>query len=547
MDLNNPEVYEFFKAKFADRTWRLQNLYWIKDKVGKRVKFVPNEAQLTFQQTQHNRNIILKARQMGFTTYACINGLDDVLFNPYRARGIIADTLTNAEQIFTNKIKFAYDNLPEIIRLARPANTDRAGELRFNNDSSISVSTSFRGGTLSGGLHVSEMGKIARHSPGKAVEIVTGAFNAVPMDGEVNVESTAEGMEGIFYEMCMDAIARERKGVPLSPLDFKFHFYPWFQTKEYRLDPVNVEIPHKIADYFTYLETAHGIKLDEHQRAWYAKKAEEQKGAMKQEYPSYPEEAFMSSGRPVFEVEQVAANIKRAKEIKFQVGDIIKGVFTPNDRGAYKLFKTPKEGRRYAVGADVAEGIESGDHSTMTVLDKNLEQVMSFFGHLHPDRFGAEMVKTGRLFNDALLAPEVNNHGLTTLTHITNANYPFLYMRQVMDERTGHDTPKAGWHTNVKTKTLMLDYFIAAYRDGSIKINDVELLQEMLTLSVNADGSVNLNGKDRVVSVCIALQAIKQVTEVNLEAYDSTRTNKSYNTMKEFLQHSEDDGESFFD
>lgn len=546
MDINDPQVYEFLKEKFADKSWRLSHLYFIKDKNGKKIRFVPNAVQMTYATTRHNRNIILKARQQGFTTFACIDALDDVLFNPYFDAGIIADTKDNAEKIFTNKVKFAYDELPEIIRNARPANTDRAGELRFNNNSSISVSTSFRGGTLRR-LHVSEMGKIAAKYPMKAREIITGAFEAVPLDGQIDVESTAEGMEGEFYEMCEIATAFQNKGSTHTQLDFKMHFYPWYGSSEYRIDPENVEVPHKLQDYFKYLETQQKITLDDNQRAWYVKKEAQQKGDMKREYPSYPEEAFMSAGRPVFDVEQVAANIKRAKEEVFKIGDIINGVFTEDARGAYKLFTKPKKDRRYAIGADVAEGIEGGDFSTMTALNKDLEQVMSYHGHLHPDKFGSEMIKAGRMFSNALLAPEVNNHGLTTLTHITNANYPFLYMRQVLDERTNDYTPKAGWQTNVKTKTLMLDEFVAAYRDGLVKVNDVELLQEMIKLSYNTDGSVNLNGKDRVVSICVALQATKQVSEVNLAAYDTTGNKKSYNTMKEYLQHSEDNDESYFE
>jgi hypothetical protein len=531
------EAYLELKRLLSDKGWRLSHLYFIKDKHGRVVKFKPNPTQLQYRANQHNRNVILKARQLGFTTDACIDALDDCLFSPHFDAGIIADTLDNARAIFTDKVKFAYDHLPELLRQARPAATDREGELKFNNGSSISVSTSFRGGTLRR-LHISEFGKISVKYPQKAREIITGAFEAVPLDGRIDVESTAEGMLGEFYELCQKAMRLQTH----SSLDFKFHFFPWYQTQEYRLE-IAVEIPPRLIEYFEYLAAGHGIALDPAQKAWYVKKESDLKGDMKREYPSYPEEAFLSSGRPVFNVEQVAADIKRAQAVSFRRGDLIKGVFVDDPQGPYKLFKPPQ--KRIAIGADVAEGIEGGDFSTMCGLDKSFEQVMSYFGHTHPDLFGAELVKAGKYYQDALLAPEVNNHGLTTLTHIINQNYPFIYMRQVLDERSSEYTAKAGWQTSVKTKTLMLDEFIAAYRDGSLKLNDAELLQEMLSLSINADGSVNLNGKDRVVAACIALQALKQVSEVNLDAYDTVNTKRVYTKLSDYLQ-ARDEDESYF-
>jgi hypothetical protein len=542
VETSEQEAYEELKKFLSDKSWRLSHLYYIKDKQGRVVKFKPNQTQLQYRAHQHNRNIILKARQLGFTTDACIDALDDCLFNPHFNAGIIADTLDNAKSIFSEKVKFAYDHLPEMLKQARPAATDREGELKFNNGSSVSVSTSFRGGTLRR-LHISEFGKICAKYPQKAREIITGAFEAVPLDGRIDVESTAEGMEGEFYELCQKAMAHARE---LTPLDFKFHFFPWHENQDYQLEAV-VEIAPKLSEYFDYLEREQGIKTTQQQRAWYALKQEQLKGDMKREYPSYPQEAFLSSGRPVFEVEQVAADLKRAQGIEVRRGDVVDGQFTEHKHGAYKLFKTPQEGKRYAIGADVAEGLEGGDFSTMTALNKDFEQVMSFCGHLHPDLFGKEMLSAGELFNKALLAPEVNNHGLTTLTHITNKSYPYVYMRQVYDERSKEYTPKAGWQTSVKTKTLMLDEFVAAYRDRSVQINDIGLLQEMLTLSIGADGSVNLNGKDRVVSMCIALQALKQVTEVAMPAYDSTVDRKKFTKMSDYLKHSEDADESYFD
>src|SRR5690606_28292830 len=143
----------------GDKDWRMRNLYYIRDKNGKTILFLPNDEQKTFRKSKHRKNLILKARQLGFTTDAVIDKLDNCLFNSNYTAGIICDTADNAEKIFHHKVKFAFERLPQWLKERRKPNTDRAGELRFPNGSSISVSTGYRGGTLSS-LHVSEYGKI---------------------------------------------------------------------------------------------------------------------------------------------------------------------------------------------------------------------------------------------------------------------------------------------------------------------------------------------------------------------------------------------------
>lgn len=141
-----------------DRFWRLNNLYFITDKQGKKVRFRMTQEQIDYFQGMHTRNIILKARQLGFTTLVCIVQLDAALFEAAKC-ALIAHTLNDAKRLFREKVKYAYDNLPKELRAANPARNDAAGELVFSKGGSLYVSTSFRGGTLRY-LHVSEFGKI---------------------------------------------------------------------------------------------------------------------------------------------------------------------------------------------------------------------------------------------------------------------------------------------------------------------------------------------------------------------------------------------------
>lgn len=231
-------------------------------------------------------NVILKARQQGFTTFIQIFMLDRCLFGKDVRAGVVAHNREDAEDFFNKKIKYAYDNLPEWLRSEIKATQDSASMLTFSNGSSIRVGTSLRSGTYQY-LHVSEFGKLCATRPDRAEEIVAGAFNTVHAGNFIFVESTAEGAHGRFFDMCQDAaLATDH-----TEMDFKFHFFPWFQDSTYILNG-NPCFEEEDETYFEILERDHGIRLSIPQKNWYSRKRKVMKGKMKQEYPSTPEEAF---------------------------------------------------------------------------------------------------------------------------------------------------------------------------------------------------------------------------------------------------------------
>ena len=216
-------------------------------------------------------------------------------------------------------------------------------------------------------------------------------------------------------------------------------------------------------------------------------------------------------------------------------------MLTEDSRGRLKIFHNPNPSHTYAIGADVALGIDGGDYSTAFVIDKDLRQCASWHGHIDPDLFGKMLCRLGEHYNKALLAPEVNNMGHTTLSKIKELGYGNLYTRFIEDERADKRTKKLGWQTNTKTKMDMLNGLVSAYRDGLIEVNDLDLLKEMLTLTIDPDGDVNLNGKDRVVSACIALEAIKQAQSDKFKAIvPETRVDtKNFKTLEEKIKYYE--------
>jgi hypothetical protein len=288
--------YPHDPEQWDDQIWRLHNLYYVVDKYGYRVKFRPNWAQIDLLEKMWFTNVILKARQLGFTTFIDLLLLDNCIWQPDKRAGIICHALPDAAVIFRDKVKFPFDNLPDEIKERAAPKLDSANELLFANNSSIRVGTSMRSGTFNY-LHISEYGKLCARTPDKAREVRTGALNTVQAGQLVFIESTAEGRAGHFFELCQTSEKLARSGKTLTALDYKFHFYPWWQHPDYVLEAADGEyfISAELAEYFHELEVKEGIVLSEARRFWYFKKSIEQGEDMRREYPSTSAEAFQAS------------------------------------------------------------------------------------------------------------------------------------------------------------------------------------------------------------------------------------------------------------
>lgn len=309
MDFDENQQKELRK-KLGDKLWRLTNLYHIVDSDGHKIKFVPNEAQLDLYNNLHSFNVILKARQLGFTTFCCILFLDMCLFKRHFSAGIIAQNLPSACEIFDTKIKFAYDNLPDLVKMMIPAQKNSARKLEFANGSSFVVDVSLRSSTKQA-LLVSEYGKIAARYPEKAVEIKTGAFNTVGAGNLLIVESTAEGAAGEFYDLVQHAKKLQELRTELTPLDPKLFFYPWYKCTNYAIN-ADVSITQKLSDYFATITA----ELTPAQKAWYVKKQAQQGDYMTREYPSSVDEAFLVSNEGAYFIREMSTIRKNSQICK---------------------------------------------------------------------------------------------------------------------------------------------------------------------------------------------------------------------------------------
>ncbi len=302
------QLLQQFGECIKDPIWRLENLYWVMNEDGEAVRFKLRRAQKRFLKRMWHRNVILKARQLGFTTMIQILIIDSMLFRPNVRCGVIAHKKEDAESFFSDKILFAYDNLPEAIKAAVPVVKRQGGTLRLANNSQVRVATSLRSGTLQI-LHVSELAKLHKERPGRADEVISGTLPTVQPDGLVFIESTAEGAEGPFYRINTEARALAEANRELTRKDFKFHFFPWWQDPKYQL-PEAVEhmvLTERDLEYFAYVESYAGREITPAQRAWYMKElaqlGDDQK--MWQEFPSTPDEPFQVVAKGAYYKQQM--------------------------------------------------------------------------------------------------------------------------------------------------------------------------------------------------------------------------------------------------
>ena len=288
------EQQDFVDTKLSSKLWRLSNCYTIrnKDSVKMIMRLNPSQYKI-LTQFSHIKKIILKSRQQGISTLFLGYYLDSCLFTPGFQAGIQSYGQDEADKL-AKRALLMWDELDEnikvILGIKLVSNNSRG--MTFSNGSILKIGN-FRGDTLQG-LHVSELGKIAKKYPEKARELKTGAFQAVGKNSRITIESTAEGNYGMFYDMWIKAVLKKAAGTPLTSFDFEPIFLSWLEDPDCNL-PISYTLDKELNSYFDTLEKKLNIIILDSQKAWYQSKVEELGDDMKQEYPSYPEEAFEQS------------------------------------------------------------------------------------------------------------------------------------------------------------------------------------------------------------------------------------------------------------
>ena len=371
-----------------------------------------------------------------------------------------------------------------------------------------------------------------------SADIVSSALQAVPLAPEsfVFLESTANGIGGYFYDEWQLAKRGESQFTPV--------FFPWHQHYEYEMDGTRDDLGHLDDEEEELLLIFKDNGYEEHtwwrKLIWRRRKKLEFRTEPKkfyQEYPSTPEEAFLASGRPVFdtrmlqEMEKIA--IAATKTRPYMCGEVIKNIDPQSpekfsfrevrragevDPTPLRVWWLPEKGKKYVIGVDVSEGIEiessrgkEPDYSIIDIMEVGSRKTAARWrGYIDPDLLGEVVFNLGMFYNKALVGVEVNNHGIATAAWLKNSFYRNLYMRETAeDDQFQVRTTKFGWATNKKTKPIMISELVRSIRENDIIDLDIVFIRECLSYVRRDDGSMAAQEgqhDDCVMAKAIALQ-----------------------------------------
>lgn len=372
-------------------------------------------------------------------------------------------------------------------------------------------------------------------------DVLSAALQAIPLlpDTFSFLESTAKGVGGYFYDEWQFAKKGESAYKPL--------FFAWHEHPEYMIEgkiDVYDEEEKELLDIFR--EKGYPEEVWDKKLTWRREKKKEFRSEPEKFYQEYPKddmEAFLASGRPVFDIKQLILMEQRASNVKPQFGIIHKGAtelgiqtygveFVPvsiegHDPTPLKIWDLPEKGEKYTIGVDVAEGLEigvddnktGGDYSVIDVMRlRDLKTVARYRGHIDPDLLGDEAVAIGTFYNFALIGVEINNHGLVTAQRIRNLMYRNMYQRETSEEEQFQErTSKMGWRTDRKTKPIVISELARAIRESDILDLDIVFIRECMTYVRDDQG--HTNAQEGMFDDCVMAKAIN-LQMANWNAYD---------------------------
>ena len=459
----------------------------IRTKVGEISPLKLNSAQLILDTAVQNqlategkvRIIILKARQQGLSTYTG-GFLYFSVSQKVACKAMVITHHADSTRALFDMTKRFHEHCPLILKPHTKYSSRR--EMNFDVlDSSFVVSTAGgesigRGETLTH-VHASEL---AFWQKSTSLDNWNGLTQAVPnaKGTAIFVESTANGATGVFADLWRGAVDGSNGYVPV--------FIPWFTDLSYREGvPSNFErTPDEI-------DLAKLYTLDDEQLMFRRRKiAQNGLDLFRQEYPSEPDEAFLTTGRPVFNPDQLVKLLDKTQDLKERLA-LEADEWLNNARGELSTYRKHQEGEQYIIGADCSMGVRGGDYSVAQVLDSKKRQVAIWRGHVHPDYFAKVLYALGTYYNEAFICVENNSHGILTCTRLgKDMAYPNFYTETQIDKLTDRETTKLGFTTTSKTKPLIIDQLRAAMREGEIEVNDKVTLREMMTYIVTESGAM---------------------------------------------------------
>jgi len=439
-----------------------------------------NRAQRAYSRNCTKRNVVLKARQLGMTTYIAARFFVQTITQPGTLSVQVAHNQESAEEIFKIVRRF-WENLPKAMQQgALVTSRSNIRQIVFPRlDSEYRVATAAdpnagRGMTIHN-LHCSEVARWPRD----AAETLASLRAAVPEEGEIVLESTPNGAGGVFYDEWQRA---EETG-------YTRHFFPWWYDEEYKIEkataaPLSEE----------ELQLCEREKLNEEQIAWRRMNRAQLRNLAAQEFAEDATSCFLASGDCVFDLESIERALKECGE-----------PVEMKDNGRLRVWFPAVERRSYMVGVDPAGGGSGGDYACAQVIERQTGlQCAELHGHFPPRELAMRLIELSDAYNHALLVVERNNHGYGVLAHLRAQGCLNVYREGGQD----------GWLTSAVSRPAMIENLAAVLATEPELFQSPWLLCEFRTFVRHEDGSSAAAGgthDDCVMAMAIALAARQKV------------------------------------
>lgn len=342
-----------------------------------------------------------------------------------------------------------------------------------------------------------------------AVTLMTGLANSIPdtHPSIIALESTANGIGGYFYEQWNAAVDGEIDYTPL--------FFPWHEHPQYTAAHIGRSGVLGHLDDEERILKAIGISDDRLVwRRWQIKnKLSNDVMKFKQEYPTVPEEAFVVTGHNIFPDGDLTQCYEPMSGWQgYLVEDMGRVRFQPSLDGPLTIFRTPGEDMdkcKYMVSGDATRSI-TGDYSCAQVLNRRTwEQVAIFRKKIDPVSFGDQLSLLGRYYNWAIVCPEIQGAGDSTIARLISLNYPFLFEHRKAEKIQGQPETVFGWWSGVRAKQEAMGNLLKVVVDHDIIIHDHKTYSEMRAyVSDERGGFKNGTGEahdDTVTAMAIAM------------------------------------------
>ena len=436
-----------------------------------------NAVQRAFEMRRGQQNIVLKARQMGLTTWVAARFFLKTITRPGTMTLEVAHTQEAAEEIFRIVHRFL-DWLPDSLRNG-PLKTARSNvrQIVFPRiDAQYRVVSAAdknagRGMTVQN-LHCSELARW----PGDATEILAGLRAAMAPGAELVLESTPQGVGGCFHE--------EWQKAPETGM--VRHFFPWWMERRYRATAVDEA---SLTEEESDLRARHGLDLN--QIAYRRRIRANFRGLARQEFAEDEESCFLASGECVFELGAIEARLQT-------VTDAVE----TRHNGAMEIWLPPVKGKEYLVAVDPAGGGSEGDYSAAQVLEMETGlQCAEFAGHVGGLELARLVTDLATEYSGAWLVVERNNHGSGVLALAETAcKYARVYIQG----------GQAGWLTTSVSRPAMIGRLDAALVEEPERFQSRRLLAECRSFVRQPNGSSGAQAgthDDLVMAMAIGLAA----------------------------------------